>query len=495
MTAPLLDYYLTYAFLKRLALPFEHWPAFKRGVIDEQGQVLVPKDRRTAEQRESFGHFDVMVRNMKRLLGTVPGGRSSAASAAAALALMRETHSPTGMSDVTFWAAYSVLLEDVRFQPLITEEDAGPTNTVGAIAGLDARHLPAEAQWGWPRKKKRKAEAFLVDPKMFRRAGAARRTMAYEDAFDGAIGWAIMEYAAADPSRSVTIANAATGEILHLRYGKGDAVICEAEEIAAETIAILTERLERRLSLIYALAETDLSEEEASAEALHEIEGTGSSAMTGALATTTAVKMGVAAYRWARDKYDQWRHGDVKKKQRDIGLRKKGLRKRPIRDASGTQHARITSGASGKRIKTAKHVQIEKPTVPVKPPRRRRKTPETAPALPAPQGKRRPKTATAETQPASVKPRRPAKPPAVPKPPKPTIAPSPVPSPDEKSKRQKKEKRDSIKDTGKFIGTAIGAMGKYEVEKAKEKGKRLVGKIKKVKERIRKPRQPLPVAA
>ena len=48
------DSVLVYQFLKRLVTPFEKFPAYQTGVIDKDGKILVPKHKRTQEQRNSF---------------------------------------------------------------------------------------------------------------------------------------------------------------------------------------------------------------------------------------------------------------------------------------------------------------------------------------------------------------------------------------------------------------------------------------------------------
>jgi hypothetical protein len=84
------DLYLAYKFLRNLVSPFERWEAFKQGVIDKDGNILVDKKNRNTMQRYSLGYFDVISLNLKKLLGKVPGGRSAIASYAAALLLLRE---------------------------------------------------------------------------------------------------------------------------------------------------------------------------------------------------------------------------------------------------------------------------------------------------------------------------------------------------------------------------------------------------------------------
>lgn len=88
----LLDASLTYAFLRKLTRDFKDWQAFKTGVIDDAGKILVePKDR-TPEQKKSFRMFDLMVLKIKKLLAKIPGGSSKFATYTAALYLVTEAN-------------------------------------------------------------------------------------------------------------------------------------------------------------------------------------------------------------------------------------------------------------------------------------------------------------------------------------------------------------------------------------------------------------------
>ena len=55
--AGVIDLYLAYRFLKNLVQPFEKWEAYKTGVIDKDGSILVPKGKRSTPQKDSFGYF------------------------------------------------------------------------------------------------------------------------------------------------------------------------------------------------------------------------------------------------------------------------------------------------------------------------------------------------------------------------------------------------------------------------------------------------------
>lgn len=85
-----MDLYLIYEFLRRLVKPFSRWNAYKTGVIDANGKVLIPTEERTKEQERSWGYYDRLIANLKKIIGKVPGGKTRIASFAAALLLLKE---------------------------------------------------------------------------------------------------------------------------------------------------------------------------------------------------------------------------------------------------------------------------------------------------------------------------------------------------------------------------------------------------------------------
>jgi hypothetical protein len=87
----MIDLFLVYSFIRRLATPFNKWDAYDLGIIDEKGNILKKrKELRLSAEKKAFGVFDVMIVNLKKLLEKVPGGKSRLASYAAALFLIRE---------------------------------------------------------------------------------------------------------------------------------------------------------------------------------------------------------------------------------------------------------------------------------------------------------------------------------------------------------------------------------------------------------------------
>jgi hypothetical protein len=137
------DIYLVYQFLRRLATPFTKWEAFKTGVIDKEGKVLISKNKRTPEQQRSFKVFDVMILKLKRLLGKIPGGKSRIASYAAALWLIREYDESKSeeqiLSEDVDYLKYIQYVRNERFSRFRKMIEDAPANAMsgGGVATFD----------------------------------------------------------------------------------------------------------------------------------------------------------------------------------------------------------------------------------------------------------------------------------------------------------------------------------------------------------------------
>lgn len=125
---------MVYQFLKRLVTPFNQWDAFREGVIDERGNILIKsKDRHTLSQKRSFGKFDLLVLKLKKLLEKVPGGRTRLASYGAALFLIKEDWEKLSFEDIeelNIEQKYYTIMEG------LTEDGIANVASGGDIAGL-----------------------------------------------------------------------------------------------------------------------------------------------------------------------------------------------------------------------------------------------------------------------------------------------------------------------------------------------------------------------
>ena len=81
-------------FLRLLTTPWKKTKAFELGLLDAKGKVL--KKPESSKEKGAYNLFHKLVYNLKRLINKVPLGKSTLASYAAALYLIKEN---TNMSD------------------------------------------------------------------------------------------------------------------------------------------------------------------------------------------------------------------------------------------------------------------------------------------------------------------------------------------------------------------------------------------------------------
>jgi len=143
------DNFVAMKVLYMLVTPFEKTEAFKLGVIDKQGDVLIKFKDQTSEQKKTFTYLDRMVFNIKKLIGKAPGGKSQLASIIAGLYLIKEKHEER-LSDATLEKHFNELIEKIqnvvlveeqimieKFFELMKEEDGAPANVTGSAVSTD----------------------------------------------------------------------------------------------------------------------------------------------------------------------------------------------------------------------------------------------------------------------------------------------------------------------------------------------------------------------
>lgn len=138
----MVDIFLVYQFIKRLVTPFEKWEAFKLGIIDEKGNFLIKrKNFTTLKQQDAMGTFDVMILNLKKLLGKLPLGQTRLATYGAALWLIKEYNQFTDKENLlTEDLSDDIIeysMEDFKaFLSILFSEEEMMTAGSGQIAGI-----------------------------------------------------------------------------------------------------------------------------------------------------------------------------------------------------------------------------------------------------------------------------------------------------------------------------------------------------------------------
>lgn len=170
-----IDNIIAYRVLSQLARPFTESDAYKLGIIDDKGNVLIKsRDLKTQEQRDAYSYLTRLVFNLKRLLAKLPGGDNYTKNMVAALLLIKEARDQRRsrldevrvkqILDLVYSGAMFVeeqlIVEDFL---LVEEVGAAAANITGTGVSTDIPVI-------------RKNKRFLkigssdaVDPKMFRR--------------------------------------------------------------------------------------------------------------------------------------------------------------------------------------------------------------------------------------------------------------------------------------------------------------------------------------
>jgi hypothetical protein len=107
------DLFYAFRFLRLLTTPWQKMGAYKLGLIDNNGALI--RSPSTSAEKSKFTLFHRLVFNLKRLLNKVPFGKTTLASYAAALWLLREN---TGMSDETILRVLKEATQDDQIATL-----------------------------------------------------------------------------------------------------------------------------------------------------------------------------------------------------------------------------------------------------------------------------------------------------------------------------------------------------------------------------------------
>lgn len=88
--------------LSMLCTPFNEFPAYKAGIIDDKGKYIIPSNKRTPSQKRNLTYLDKLVINAKKLINKLPGGENKLKNIISAMVLIKEsmkTNAPDCMLD------------------------------------------------------------------------------------------------------------------------------------------------------------------------------------------------------------------------------------------------------------------------------------------------------------------------------------------------------------------------------------------------------------
>ena len=134
-----IDLFVTYRFIKLLVTPFKDTDAYKLGIIDEDGNRVIPpkpkigvwnktpKPLRTSEEKNAYTILHKLVFNIKNIFAKVPGLRTKVGTYAAALFLLKDTFKESVDDPDMFEKEFMKYLKenDIELDNEISEEVIG----------------------------------------------------------------------------------------------------------------------------------------------------------------------------------------------------------------------------------------------------------------------------------------------------------------------------------------------------------------------------------
>ncbi|NBX98134.1 hypothetical protein EB118_17440 [bacterium] len=209
--ANLVDLYIVYRILRKLTTPFEEWEAYKRKIIDIEGNIIKKSDDRlSAEDKYALTTLDVLILNLKKILSKLPFGKTKLASYGAALFLIKEEKN---------------LTEDNLEQRFITylnsqqlKEEISNVTGSGIAGTTGDPPVPSKVMM----RRFANNDVFVVDTERYLKARLGKRKYLKYETYVGNddVGNAIREFGRKYPKKPIILQDGKTGSMIFLRYGK-----------------------------------------------------------------------------------------------------------------------------------------------------------------------------------------------------------------------------------------------------------------------------------
>ena len=252
--ANLVDLYLVYRILRLFTTPFAEWDAYKTGVIDDEGNIIVPSEKRTLAQDDSFTKFDLLILKLKRVLEKLPFGKVKLASYAAALFLLKEEKN---IKEETLEEQFLDYYNGKTYLSEGIEEDIA--NVTGGIAGLDG-NPPASKSF---LRRFAKNDVFVVDTERFNKARVGKKKYLKYEKYVGndEVGNAIRNYGRKYPKKPIILQDDKTGSMIFLRHGRSGLFTeqFETRHLVEEVSQSQLKELEKYLDQLFKILNVDVS--------------------------------------------------------------------------------------------------------------------------------------------------------------------------------------------------------------------------------------------
>lgn len=123
-----IDLLITYRVIKLLVTPFEKTEAFKRGIIDKDGNVLIKfKDVKRPQDKKHYTVLHRFVFNMKRILKKVGLGSRLGSFGVALAMLIKEDRQYAEHKDLIESAVIKWLKDENAYEEVLNESKDIPT--------------------------------------------------------------------------------------------------------------------------------------------------------------------------------------------------------------------------------------------------------------------------------------------------------------------------------------------------------------------------------
>jgi hypothetical protein len=148
MAGRLISNLIAFKILYMLVTPFEKTEAYKRGIIDKDGNALKKtRDLKTEDEKDSYTQLDKLVFSLKRILAKLPGGDNRLKSIVAAYWLIKESYT-TGRKisqaelketiDLLENSNITLVEEEILIEKFMkVYEDGSIANVTGAATATD----------------------------------------------------------------------------------------------------------------------------------------------------------------------------------------------------------------------------------------------------------------------------------------------------------------------------------------------------------------------
>ena len=121
-----IDFLITYRVVKMLITPFEKTGAFKDGIIDKDGKVLIKYRNVLGSKKKNYTLLHRFVFNLKKILAKVGLGSKLGSFAVALALLIKEDKSYAQHKDLIESTIIKYLKEQNHYETLLSEEGEVP---------------------------------------------------------------------------------------------------------------------------------------------------------------------------------------------------------------------------------------------------------------------------------------------------------------------------------------------------------------------------------